>query len=91
MWADVKKHNMSNVVVRNGGGWKPPLLNDANIVHAVKSVTNKKLILEISDAVFLGFLGVDDLFACRLRLLCIANVLHLSGKCTTVAMQNDHS
>ena len=42
MWADVKKHNMSNIVVRNGGGWKPPLLNDANIVHAVKKCYTQK-------------------------------------------------
>ena len=43
MWADVKKHNMSNVVVRNGGGWKPSLLNDANIVHAVKKCYKLKI------------------------------------------------
>ena len=42
MWADVKKHNMSNIVVRNGGGWKPPLLHDANIVHAVKKCYKQK-------------------------------------------------
>lgn len=87
MWADVKKHNMSNIVVRNGGGWKPSLLNDANIVHAVKKCYKLKI-----DSRDLKSRFYDVIRAChhifkQKSLRCIANVVLLEANGTTIAMQ----